>query len=96
MSCGDRSGAGVSGWSVQITVREPEEGERQPRCGNICCNLAADYPRGTSMMLGAAGRPRCRCGAGGHGSPGIVLVRFGTMQIHVTNFLSSADRFFCK
>jgi len=34
VSCGDRSGAGVSGWSVQITVREPEQGERQPRCGN--------------------------------------------------------------
>ena len=52
MSCGDRSGAGVSGWSVQIVVREPEEGTRQPRCGDIGCNRAADYPRGTPMMLG--------------------------------------------
>ena len=96
MSCGDRSGAGVNGWSVRITVREPEEGKRQPRCGDIGCNRAADYPRGTPMMLGAGSDRGVGADAGGHGSPGIVLVRFGTMPLHVTNLLSSADRFFFK
>ena len=96
VSCGERGGAGMSGWSVQATVREPEEGKRQPRCGDICCKRAADHPRGTPRMLGAAGRPWCQGGAGGHGSPGNLLGRFGTMPVPVTNLLSSADRFFCK
>ena len=68
MSCGDRGGAGVYGWSVEVTVREPEKGKREPRCRDICCKRAAEYPGGTPKMLGTAGRPRCWGGGGGMGA----------------------------
>ena len=55
MSCGDRGGAGVYGWPVEITVREPEKGKREPRCRDICCKRAAEYPGGTPKMLGGRG-----------------------------------------
>ena len=84
------------GWSVEVTTREPEEGKRQPRCGDIGRNRAADYARGTPVMLEAGSDRGVGADVGGHGSPGIVLVRFGTMPLHVTNSLSSADRFFFK
>ena len=31
MSCGDRGGAGVYGWSVEVTVRELDKGKQEPR-----------------------------------------------------------------
>ena len=71
MSCGDRGGAGVYGWSVEVTVRELDKGKQEPRFRDICCNRAAEY---------RVGLRRCR-GAGGEGGVGAVPAGMGGLVI---------------
>ena len=96
MSCGDRGGAGVYGWSVAVTVRELDKGKQEPRFRDICSNRAAEYPSGTPKMLGSGRQGRCWAGASGHGRAGNCLVRVGTMPVLLYNLISSQCRFFCK
>ena len=93
MNCGYRAGAGVIVLPVEVTTREPE-GKRQPRCGDIRCKREVVSPGGVPRMLGRAGRSRCRGGAGGHGSPGNLFIRFGTMPACLRNSINSDDPLF--